>query len=174
MNSVQPTPRRSIVLLCLAILTLSSSFIIYGERATGFVFFTLRDQALLAAIFVVVSAALWYAWWRRTGPKSVKSLGSSLLISSGLVGPFIVLQWVNRRTFQQDFPFVLFVFMLLHSLLIVLVVTPALRRLRAEDSLSALKLSHWAGLLLGVFLAVGYVRLVMDQLPCFLGVPNCD
>ena len=33
---------------------------------------------------------------------------------------------------MKDFPFVLFTFMSLHSLLIVLLLTPALRRLRAE------------------------------------------
>ena len=174
MNSVQPKQPRSTVLLCLAIVTLSSSFIIFGQRGTGVTVFMLQDPALLAAIFAVVSAALWNAWWRGAGPKSVKAFGSSLLISSGLVAPFMVLQWVNRRTFHEDFPFVLFVVMSLHSLFIVLALTPALRRLQAEGSLSALKLSHWAGLVLGVFLAVGYVRVVMDQLPCFLGVPNCD
>jgi hypothetical protein len=104
----------------------------------------------------------------------VKPFGSSLLISSSLVGPFVVLQLVNRRTFHEDFPLVLFAFMFLHSLLIVLLLTPALRRLRAEGDLRALKLGHWTGLVLAAFLMFGYAELVVDQLPCFLGVPNCD
>ena len=174
MNTAQQTKRRSSVLLWLAILTLGGSFIIYGESGRGVTVFTLRDQALIAAILVVVSAGLWYAWWQGRGPKSAKSFGSSLLISSGLVGPFVVLQSINRRTFHEDFPLVLFAFMAVHSLLIVLLLTPPLRSLRAEASLSALKPGHWAGLLLGCFLAVGYVGVVMDQLPCFLGVLNCD
>ena len=41
-------------------------------------------------------------------------------------------------------------------------------------SLRALKLGHWAGLVLSAFLACAYVDVVIDQLPCFLGVPNCD
>jgi hypothetical protein len=48
------------VLFLLAIVTLSSSFIIYGESGTGVVFFTLRE-ALPAAILLVASAAMWYA-----------------------------------------------------------------------------------------------------------------
>ncbi len=105
---------------------------------------------------------------------TLKSFVAPLLISAILVAPFIVLQWVNRRTFHEDFPFVLFAFMSLHSLFIVLLLTPALRRLRAERSLRALKLVHWAGLLLSAFLGYAYADVVIDQLPCFFGVPNCD
>jgi len=81
---------------------------------------------------------------------------------------------VNRRAFHEDFPFVLFTFMSVHSLFIVLVLTPAVRRLRAERTLRALQPGHWAGLLLGAFLGYTYAAVVSDQLPCFLGVPNCD
>ena len=107
-------------------------------------------------------------------PRTPRPFVASLLISATLVAPFIVLQWVNRRTFDENFPLVLFTFMSLHSLFIVLLLTPALQRLRAERSPRALKPGHWVGPLLGVFLAYVYVNVVMDQLPCFLGVPNCD
>ena len=65
-------------------------------------------------------------------PGTLKSFVASTLISAGLVVPFFVLQWVNRRTLQEEFPFVLFAFMSLHSLFIVLLLTPPLRRLRAR------------------------------------------
>jgi len=107
-------------------------------------------------------------------PRTQKSFVASLLISAALVAPFIVLQWVNRRAFHEDFPFLLFAFMSLHSLFIVLLLTPALQRLRADRSPRALKLGHWVGLLLGVLLIYVYANVVIDQLPCFLGVPNCD
>jgi hypothetical protein len=110
----------------------------------------------------------------QAAPGTLKSFVAPLLISATLVAPFIVLQWVKRRTFHEDFPFVLFTFMSLHSLFLVLLVTPAVRRLRAERSLRALTLLHWAGFLLGAFLACVYANVVIDQLPCFLGVPNCD
>jgi hypothetical protein len=106
--------------------------------------------------------------------RSLQSLVTSLLISATLVAPLIVLQVVNRRAFHEEFPFVLFTFMSLHLLCIVLLLTPALRRLRSERSFSALTLGHWTGLALAAFLMIAYVDVVIDQLPCFLGVPNCD
>jgi hypothetical protein len=107
-------------------------------------------------------------------PGTLRFFGASLLISATLVAPFAVLQLVNRRTFHEDFPLLLFTFMSLHSLFIVLLLTPALRRLRAERSLRALGIGHWVGLLLGIFLVFIYANVVIDQSPCFLGVPNCD
>jgi hypothetical protein len=38
----------------------------------------------------------------------------------------------------------------------------------------ALKRGHWTGLLVGLFLGYVYAGVVIDQLPCFLGVQNCD
>ena len=110
----------------------------------------------------------------QAAPGTLKSFVTSLLISASLVAPFIVLQLVNRIAFYEDFPFVLFTFMSLHSLFIVLLATPALRRLRSEGNLRALKSGHWAGLALSAFLIFVYGGVVIDQLPCFLGVPNCD
>jgi hypothetical protein len=107
-------------------------------------------------------------------PGTLKSIRASLLINATLVAPFIVLQLVNRRTYHEDFPFVLFTFMSLHSLFIVLLLTPALRCLQTERNLRALGLGHWVGFLLGVFFVFVYTNVVLDQLPCFLGMPNCD
>lgn len=109
----------------------------------------------------------------QTAPGTRKFFVASLLISATLVAPFIVLEWVNRRTFREDFPFVLFTLMSLHSLLIVVSLTPAIQRLRAERSLRALKLGHWVGLLLGAFLVYVYVNVVIDQLPCFPASSEC-
>jgi hypothetical protein len=110
----------------------------------------------------------------QAAPGTLKTFVTSLLISCTLVAPFIVLEWVNRRTFHEDVPFGLFTFMSLHSLFIVLLLAPAVRRLRSEGNLRALKLGHWAGLVLSAFLIFVYADVVIDQLPCFLGVPNCD
>jgi hypothetical protein len=109
-----------------------------------------------------------------SAPGTVHSFGVSLLISATLVVPFFGLQLVTRGAAHEEFPFVLFLFMSLHSLLIVLLLTAPIRRLRVERSLSALGLGHWAGLILALFLVFVYVNVIIDQLPCFLGVPNCD
>jgi hypothetical protein len=99
---------------------------------------------------------------------------SGLLLSAALVAPFLVLQLVNRRAFQEEFPVVLFAFMAMHSLLIALLLMPGLRRFRLERNVRALTTAHWAGVVVSAFLMVVYVQVVIDQLPCFMGVPNCD
>lgn len=99
---------------------------------------------------------------------------TSLFAGVVLVAPFAVLELVNRRAYHEEFPFTLFALMSLHSLLIVLLLTVALRRLRTDGSLRALGPGHWAGIFFGVLLIVVYANVVMDQFPCFLGVPNCD
>ncbi len=70
MNSVQPTRKRSAVLLVLAILTFACSFTTYGESETGVRFFMWRDQPLLAVTLLVVSAVFWWFWWRGARSKS--------------------------------------------------------------------------------------------------------
>ena len=110
----------------------------------------------------------------QAGPGTLKPFVTSLLISSTLVAPFVVLQLLNRRAFREEFPFVLFTFMSLHALAIVLLLTPTLRRLRSARNLRALNLGHWAGLVLSALLIYAYANVIIDQLPCFLGVPNCD
>jgi hypothetical protein len=99
---------------------------------------------------------------------------ASLAFSAVLVVPLFVLEWWNRREFHEEFPLVLFTFMSVHSLLIVLSAAPAVGRLRSARDLRALTFGHWAGLALSVSLAFVYAGVVIDQLPCFLGVPNCD
>ena len=98
---------------------------------------------------------------------------TQLLVSVTLVAPFGVLEWVNRRA-HEEFPLLLFTFMWVHALGIVLLLTPALRRVRAEGRLRGLGFASWAGLLAGALLGYGYLAVVIDQFPCFLGVPNCD
>jgi FtsH-binding integral membrane protein len=110
----------------------------------------------------------------QNAPGALQFFVTSLSISFALVAPFIAMEWLNRRAFQEEFPFVLFTFMWLHALLIALSLTPALRRLQSEKSLRALTLSHWAGLGLSAILIFSYANVVIDQLPCFLGVLICD
>jgi hypothetical protein len=101
-------------------------------------------------------------------------VAASLAISAVLVVPLFILEWWNRREFHEEFPLVLFTFMSVHSLLIVLSAAPAVRRLRSERDPRTLRVRHWFGLVLSAFLAFVYVGVVVEQLPCFLGVPNCD
>jgi hypothetical protein len=102
------------------------------------------------------------------------SLRLPMLLASALVVPFMTLEWVTRRGLGEAFPWTLFTFMSVHALLIALLVTPALQRLRVAPRLRALSPPHWLGLLLCAGLLLVYVGVVRDQWPCFVGVPVCD
>lgn len=110
----------------------------------------------------------------RSVPRGPKSLSMSLLVSVALVVPFAILELITRRGYNEEFPFTLFAFMSVLSLVIVTLITPVLRRIRADRSLGALTIAEWAVILLIAVLGYAYVSVVIDQLPCFLGVPNCD
>jgi hypothetical protein len=110
----------------------------------------------------------------RAAPAVPTSVLAPLLVGAALVVPPFVLEWFNRRMYHEELPLVLFAFMSVHALVIAFALTPAFRRLHAERRLRALRLGHWAGLLVGAVLVYAYAGVVSDQLPCFLGVPNCD
>jgi len=110
----------------------------------------------------------------QTSSRIPKPLTLSLMLGAALVVPFFALEWVNRRAFNEEFPLMLFTFMSIHALLIAFLLAPVLQCLQSQRSISALKPSHWVGLLLAAFLIYGYVGVLIDQFPCFMGVPNCD
>ena len=101
-------------------------------------------------------------------------LGLPALIALALVLPFIFLEAINTRGYPQGFPVVLFAVLWLLSMAFVLVVMTIVRNARAGRGIFASP----ATLLLGVaglaLIASVWGSIVADQLPCFLGVPNCD
>ena len=96
----------------------------------------------------------------------VSAIASSLLVLS-----FAILELVNRRAIHE-FPIPLFAMMWLLAFSFVYILTRITRRdaARAGRSLS----TRFLGALLLIMIAWAWVGLVVDQMPCFLGVPNCD
>lgn len=105
-------------------------------------------------------------------------LGAAVLFGLLLIAPFAFMEYWNNPRIQSGefpFPFVLFYGLWLAPTVFFLAATPIVRRLRAGESI----LAHPIPLLLRVallaFLALGWVSLLRDQMPCFLGgVPGCD
>lgn len=83
--------------------------------------------------------------------------------------PFILLEWVNRRTFNEGFPFPLFGILWSLPTAFVLILMPAIKNFKTGNKLM---FSLQTGLLL--FIAFLWFAIIRDQLPCFLGIPNCD
>jgi hypothetical protein len=82
--------------------------------------------------------------------------------------PFLVLELVNRREFGEGFHVALFVLLWMLPAGIVGMTRSIIRRRRPGAAGMALRVS-----LVGLF-AWLWVGLLIDQMPCFLGVPNCD
>ena len=106
-------------------------------------------------------------------PTISAQLRFSATIGAALVLPFMLLQLANRGL-SGDFPIPLFGLMWFLSTTITLILTSLVRSVRARRSAMVSPL----GLVLrGACLipfAWLWVVLVLDQMPCFLGVPNCD
>jgi hypothetical protein len=98
----------------------------------------------------------------------------ALLVAAVLVAPFAVLELVNAPGVQEGFPWVLFGFMFVNALLMAVSIAPPARRLLATRNVRTLEPTDWLLLALGVVLSWAYGAVLLDQLPCFLGVPNCD
>ena len=82
-----------------------------------------------------------------------------VVVALGLVLPFVLLEAVNRGV-DRNFPVVLFALMwMLAAAFVAILMRPSRPLLRV---------------VLLIPIAAFWVGLVVDQMPCFLGVPNCD
>ena len=99
---------------------------------------------------------------------------TAAIASAALVLPFLILESVNSPSFPADFPVVLFGVMWLMMMSFGFIALSFLRRLenggRTTGDLVGLSWRVAALILIAWML----VSLIVDQMPCFLGVPNCD
>lgn len=101
-------------------------------------------------------------------------LPAPALISFLLVLPFLVLEVVNRSHFQEGFPILLFVFLWLLPMLFLLTVKLMFRNVRAGDRILANPGAFLLRVVFLLFIAWIWFGVMLDQMPCFLGTPNCD
>jgi uncharacterized membrane protein len=101
---------------------------------------------------------------------------TALLVSTGLVLPFVVLESLNNGLESERSLDYVLLFGLLWTLAFVFVVMTA-RSIQAARS-SNPDVRTWIGvgvrLAVVVFVAVAWAGIVSDQLPCFMGAVNCD
>ena len=96
------------------------------------------------------------------------------LISLLFVIPFMIMELVNRRNFNEGFPFPLFALMWILPTIFIFVTMSIVRNVRAGNNILANPIVLMLGFILLVFIALFWAGLLIDQMPCFLGVPNCD
>ncbi len=91
-----------------------------------------------------------------------------------LVLPFMIFEWVNRREFQEDFPIPLFGILWLLSIIFILTAMPIVRNLRSGNSIVTHPINLLVRVAILIVIAWMWGGILMDQMPCFMGVPNCD
>lgn len=94
-------------------------------------------------------------------------------IGSILVLPFLILEIVNRPAALKDFPVPLFALLWFLPVAILSGLIAVVRISRTEFRLGSI-LQLLFLLVLLALAAAWWVGLIWDQMPCFLGVPNCD
>lgn len=98
----------------------------------------------------------------------------SMIISLFLVLPFMILEWVNRRHYQEDFPILLFIVLWLLPVLFMAILLPILQSARTGTGLMAQPVYFFFRIISLSLIAWLWTNILLDQMPCFLGVVNCD
>ena len=104
------------------------------------------------------------------------NLISAALISFILVLPFAILESLNYTITKQNTPGLIVLFCLLWLLptAFILILVPIVRTARAGQSLMVNPLTLLSRVALLALIAMMWGGILIDQMPCFVGVPNCD
>lgn len=99
-------------------------------------------------------------------------LERAALVGSALVLPFLFLELVNRSDYGEEFPYPVFGLLWLLPAAFTLVLTRLLGQHGRRAALHGIHLVLGGALLL--LIAGLWIGVVVDQMPCFLGVRFCD
>jgi hypothetical protein len=104
------------------------------------------------------------------------SLKSAALISFLLVLPFAILESLNNTITKQDAPGLILLFGLLWLLpmAFILILVPIVRSVRAGESVTANPINLLFRAAFLALIAMMWGSILIDQMPCLMGVPNCD
>ena len=106
-------------------------------------------------------------------PKSVLITGLVIILFAAIVP---LLNGLNSEVFRIQVPsqFIAFAFLSLPVAVGMIAAKPIVRTLLAGGSLFAHPIHLLIVVAISLLFAVGFVSLILDQWPCFVGVPNCD
>lgn len=100
-------------------------------------------------------------------------LKSAIIFGSIAVLPLLVLEWMNQPVSFRDFPYLLFLVLWAIPSLFWLALSAVAHSLKAERWFPP-SLGFWLSLFIALILAWAWISILSDQMPCFLGIPNCD
>ena len=106
----------------------------------------------------------------------VTNLGSAALISFLLVLPFAILESLFNTVNKQNALglIVLFGLLWLLPMAFIVILVPIVRTVRAGNNVMANPVNLFFRVAFLALIAMMWAGILRDQLPCFLGVPNCD
>lgn len=137
----------------------------------------LRGWLIQTVVFTFIVSGL------RTGDSDstknlLGTLAAAVLFGALLIAPFVFMEYWNNPVIQSGqipFPFMLFIGLWLTPVMFFLGVTPIVRSVWAGESVLANPISLVLRVVFLGFLAILWLNLILDQMPCFLGgVPGCD
>lgn len=104
------------------------------------------------------------------------TFGSASLISLVLVLPFAILESLHTTITRQNASglIVLFGLLWLLPMAFIFILVPAMRTQREENAILTNPINLLIRIAFLAFIAMMWGSVVIDQLPCFLGYPNCD
>lgn len=105
----------------------------------------------------------------------VMNLRSAALISLIIVLPFVLLEVVNQTVTWRNAPglFVLFGLLWLLPVSLIVILLSCVRAVRTETSRGN-PFNILFKIAVVILIAAVWGNIMIDQMPCFLGVPNCD
>jgi hypothetical protein len=108
--------------------------------------------------------------------KSAPNLKLAALISFILVLPFAILESLNNTITKQNAfgLIVLFGLLWLLPMAFIVILLPIVRAVRAGDSLLGNPVNLLSRVAFLGLIAMVWGGIIIDQIPCFMGVANCD
>ncbi len=106
----------------------------------------------------------------------IPSVAKSALMGVLIVLPFMLLQFRFNSVGSKDVPdlAVLFGLIWLLATASIFTIIPLAQTVQAGQSLAAKPATLVLRVAISALMVVVWISLIVDQLPCFLGVPNCD
>jgi len=168
-------------LLLAVLFTFGTFFTDNPERPLGEFSFPVADFLRGWLIQTIVFTFI-VGGWRGGESVSAKNLittvAAAVLFGVVLIAPFAFMEYWNNPVIQSGqvpFPYMLFIGLWLTPVMFFLGATPIVRSVRAGGSVLAHPISLVLRAIFLVFVAILWLNLIIDQMPCFLGgVPGCD
>ena len=103
-----------------------------------------------------------------------RNLATAAAIGAVVVIPFAILEWMNTQGFENGVPVALFGFLWFLTIAFIVILLPMVRTASAGNGLKTNPGSFAPRIVMLMLIAWMWMSVVIDQMPCFLGVPNCD